>query len=191
MAAAIHIVLGADCRPGLRLARPPFMVGTGEERLAGPLRGDNPIMIRVVALAAWGFTLAACSSMPSMDIVGSTPPTTTVRLESEPPGAEAKTSLGPACNTPCAVQLPPGDFSVTFSLKGHQPQTIPVRLQPSVDRVDDEVGGVPLAILDPNPVYAELQKAAPTRRAPRRPQTAARPVPAEGQAEESPWPRTR
>ena len=148
-------------------------------------------MSRVIALAACGLTLAACSSMPSTDIVGSTSPTATVQLESEPPGAEAKTSAGPTCNTPCSVQLPANDFSVTFSLKGYQPQTVAVRLKPPVDRVDDEVGGVPLTMLDPNPVYAELQKAAPTRKAPRRPQTAARPTAPAADPADSPWPTAR
>jgi hypothetical protein len=149
-------------------------------------------MSRVIAVAACGFMLAACSSMPSLDIVGSTPPVMTVRLESEPPGAEARTSLGPTCKTPCAVDLPTaGDFSVTFSLAGYQPQTVPVRLQPPTDRVDDEVGGVPIAILEPNPVYAELQRAGPAKRA-RRPQAAARPAPApEAAAGSSPWPTVR
>ncbi len=74
----------------------------------------------------------------------------------------------------CELNLPAaGDFSVTFSLAGYQPETVAVRIQPPVDRVDDEVGGVPIAILDPNPVYAELQRGGPARRATpaKRPQT--------------------
>lgn len=152
-------------------------------------------MSRGIAIAACGVMLAACSSMPSMDIVGSTPPVTAVQLESEPPGAEAKTSLGPACRTPCAIELPAaGDFSVTFSLAGYKPETVAVRIQPPVDRVDDEVGGVPIAILDPNPVYAELQRGGPARRATpaKRPQTAARPAPAPTQEPPGgPWPPVR
>jgi hypothetical protein len=153
-------------------------------------------MRQVIAIAACGFTLAACTSMPSLDIVGSTPPVAAVQLESEPPGAEAKTSLGPACRTPCEVSLPAaGDFSVTFSLSGYQPQTVAVRLQPPIDRVDDEVGGVPIAILEPNPVYAELQRAGPARRAApaRRPaQAAPRAAPrAAPEPEPGPWPPVR
>jgi hypothetical protein len=154
-------------------------------------------MSRGIAIAACGVMLAACSSMPSMDIVGSTPATTAVQLESEPPGAEAKTSLGPACRTPCEVQLPAsGDFSVTFSLSGYKPETVAVRIQPPVDRPDADVGSVPIPVLDPNPVYAELQRGgpAPRRTGPtKRPQTAARPAPPPSQQEPTagPWPPVR
>jgi hypothetical protein len=136
-------------------------------------------MSRLIAIAACGMTLASCSSMPSLDIVGSTPALTAVQLESEPPGAEAKTSLGPSCRTPCEVELPAaGDFSVTFSMAGYKPETVAVRIQPPVDRVDHEVNATPIPILEPNPVYAELQRGGPARRATpaKRPQTAARPA---------------
>jgi hypothetical protein len=152
-------------------------------------------MGRAVATAAGAFMLAACSSMSSLDIVGSTPPVTTVQLESEPPGADAKTSLGPGCKTPCSVDLPAGDFSVTFALAGYQPQTVPVRVQPPVDRVDDEVGAVQIPILDPNPVYAELQRTGPatkTKRAARKQQAAPSTDPPPGPAAgPSPWPQIR
>jgi hypothetical protein len=153
-------------------------------------------MSRLIAIAACGLALAACSSMPSLDIVGSTPPVTAIQLESEPPGAEAKTSLGPACRTPCEVNIPTtGEFSVTFSLAGYQPQTVPVRIQPPVDPTDYEVGASAPPILEPNPVYAELQRAGPARRAaPRRPAQpaprAAAPPPI-AQPEPGPWPPVR
>src|SRR6266581_6031624 len=83
-------------------------------------------MIRVIAVVACGFTVAACSAMPSLDFLKSSPPTAALRFESEPPGAEVKAS-GQTCRTPCelTVQVSP-ELSTTFALKGYQPQTISV-----------------------------------------------------------------
>jgi hypothetical protein len=51
------------------------------------------------------------------------------------------------------------DFTVTFTLAGHQPQTVPVQLIPPQEpRLD------PNARFEPNPVVAELEAAAPGRR---------------------------
>jgi hypothetical protein len=51
------------------------------------------IMSRVIAVMACGFTVAACSaSVPSLNFLNSSPPTAAVRFESEPAGAEVKTS---------------------------------------------------------------------------------------------------
>ena len=84
-----------------------------------------------------------------------------LQLESRPPGADAKTSLGPGCRTPCAVPITAGaDFTVTFTLAGHQPQTVPVQV------LEDTK-------LAPNPAYAELEvitgtvKSKPFKRKPR------------------------
>src|SRR5262249_25805056 len=73
--------------------------------------------------------------------------------ESEPPGAEAKTSLGQNCRTPCQFRVQPGsEFSVTFTLSGYQPQTVSVR--PEAD------GAVAVPRLAPNPVHVDLQAVA-------------------------------
>jgi hypothetical protein len=126
-----------------------------------------------VALAG-GLLLVGCSSMPSLDFLQGTA-STTVQIESEPPGAEARTSAGQSCRTPCALAVPAADFAVTFSLNGYQPQTIPVRFAAPDVRIDSDVGGTPAPVIDPNPVYAELQPAAPPPRRPvrqpRKPQT--------------------
>jgi PEGA domain len=134
-----------------------------------PLRANVGMV--VLGLAA---PLAACSSMPE-NILASAPSTMAVRLESEPAGAEASTSLGQSCRTPCSVAVAAtGEFAVTFSLNGYQPQTIPVRAKPTVDGLENEVGPDLMRAhtnrhnrgptLDPNPVYAQLQKSVPTRR---------------------------
>src|ERR1700760_2323941 len=91
-------------------------------------------MRRVIAIAVAGASLGGCSSMPSMSSFGdyfkSTLPTIAVQLESQPPGADAKTSLGPGCKTPCSVQVAPPDtgFTVTFALPKFQPATVPVNV---------------------------------------------------------------
>jgi hypothetical protein len=117
----------------------------------------------VVLLSAFGLTLAGCSSgsvnglLPGM--ASSNPAKATVQLQSQPPGAEAKTSLGSSCQTPCSLELAANsDVSVTFSLNGYQPQTIPLKpAQPGVV----EPGVYPAAGLAPNPVLAQLEPIAP------------------------------
>jgi hypothetical protein len=86
-----------------------------------------------------------------------------VQLESTPPGAEAKTSLGPGCKTPCSVSVPAPDsgFSVTFTMDKYLPATVPVQ----VIRNTGEFNSSPPVVLDPSPVVAELQAAPPTPRA--------------------------
>ena len=75
-------------------------------------------MSRVIAVMACGFMLAACSTtMPSLDFMKSAPQAESLAIESEPPGAEAKTSLGQNCRTPCQLSVQPGsEFSVTLAL---------------------------------------------------------------------------
>ncbi|HEY2231200.1 MAG TPA: PEGA domain-containing protein [Xanthobacteraceae bacterium] len=110
---------------------------------------------RVVAAVACGFALAACSmSMPSFDFLKSTPSTEVLRIESEPPGADARTSQGQTCRTPCELTVPTdGEMAVTVQMTGYQPQTLPVR--PEGRGGDNR--------LQPNPVYVELQPAAPVK----------------------------
>ena len=134
-------------------------------------------MRRVIAIAVTGASLAACSSF-SLDSFKSAPPLVKVALESAPPGADATTSLGPACKTPCSVDVPAPDagFSVTFTLPKFQPATVPVQ----VIRNPGDSASPPTTIVDPSPVFAELQPAAlpPKARKPMRPknpQTAAAP----------------
>ena len=83
----------------------------------------------------------------------SAPAATTMQFESEPAGAEAKTSLGQVCRTPCTQAVTASEFSVSFSLPGYQPQTVPVRVVASAD--GDPEG----QRLVPNPVFVELQAA--------------------------------
>lgn len=115
-------------------------------------------MRRVIAVVACGLLLAACSAtMPSLDFLKSAPQSETLAIESEPPGAEAKTSLGQSCRTPCQLSVQPGsEFSVTLALSGYQPQTVSVR--PEAD------GASSAPRLAPNPVHVTLHAAKPAKK---------------------------
>jgi PEGA domain len=115
-------------------------------------------MRRVIAVIAGGFMLAACSTtMPSLDFLKSASQSETLAIESEPPGAEAKTSLGQSCRTPCQLAVQPGsEFSVTLALSGYQPQTVSVRPEA------ESASGPPR--LAPNPVQVTLQAVRPPKK---------------------------
>jgi hypothetical protein len=123
-------------------------------------------MYRVIAIAVAGLSLAGCSSF-SMDYFKSAPPTMQVQIESTPPGADARTSLGQSCKTPCSVALPvpdSGGFTVSYAMPRFQPATVPVQ----VVRVPGDLLTPGTAKTDPNPVVAELQPAGPPPRAARK-----------------------
>ena len=139
-------------------------------------------MYRVLVIVGGALALAACSSSPdwlSLDALKPAPIMDTVRFESEPPGAEAKTSTGQTCRTPCALALSVNSpVTVTFTLNGYLPDT------ESIDPI--AVTGGPTQ-LRPNPVMVELspappspQKPAPQKPAPKKPtpKQAAKPAPA-------------
>ena len=173
-------------------------------------------MKRALAIAACGLSLAGCSSMPSwmqFELPRAAPAATTMQFESEPAGAEARTSTGQTCRTPCSLAVTASDFTVSFTLQGYQPQNVPVRVVTSTESVDPDAGQASSGPrLVPNPVFVELQPAAPPptarRRAapprePRAPRTSAapaqqrrppptamapQPAPAPAPAPASPWP---
>jgi hypothetical protein len=118
-------------------------------------------MRRVIALAITGLSLGGCSSL-SWDVFKSTPAPVQVRLESTPPGADARTSLGPGCKTPCSVSVPAPDngFSVTYTLPRFQSATVPVQ----VIRNPGDFTSPATTVIDPNPVVAELQPMGPPPR---------------------------
>ncbi|WRI77093.1 hypothetical protein R3F76_27045 [Bradyrhizobium japonicum] len=125
-------------------------------------------MRRFIAIALAGASLGGCSSM-SWDMFKSAPPTVQVRLESNPPGADATTSLGAGCKTPCSVSVPAPDapFTVAFALPKYQPTSVPV----NVIKNPGDFTTPASVTTDPNPVFAELQPAAPPKpvRKPHRP----------------------
>lgn len=144
-----------------------------------PHSDDGWVMRHIIVVALAAASLGGCSSF-SLDAFKPTPPTLQLQLDSVPPGADARTSLGPGCKTPCAVavQAPERGFSVTYTLDQFQSTTIPVQ-------IIRDAGDASLITLDPNPVVAELQPTAPPPKAvkkkimkPKKPNTtAASPAP--------------
>jgi hypothetical protein len=145
-------------------------------------------MCRVIAIALAGASLAGCSGF-SLDAFKPTPPSIQVQLESNPPGAEAVTSVGPGCKTPCSVSITPpeGGFSVSYTLDKYQPTAVPVQ----VIRNPGDLSTPASTVIDPSPVFAELQRAAPapktTHKRAASPKTAGGPAPAAA----SPFPDPR
>ena len=97
-----------------------------------------------------------------MDSFKPTPPPIQLQLESVPPGADATTSVGPGCKTPCsvAVAAPDAGFTVTFAMPRFQPVTVPVQLI----RDPGDFTTPASVTVDPNPVVAELKPAGPPPR---------------------------
>jgi hypothetical protein len=129
-------------------------------------------MNRVIVILASGLSLAGCASGGGTDWFPTfQPKPVDVQFTSQPAGAEARTSTGQACQTPCALAVAPDkDFSVTFALAGYQPQTISV--QPTKPDASEGWGET---TLQPNPVEVQLAPASrtPAKRTPRKPGAAA------------------
>jgi hypothetical protein len=121
-------------------------------------------MRRVIVIAVAGASLAGCSTF-SWDALKPTPPTVQVQLDSVPTGADARTSLGPGCKTPCSVAVPAPDagFTVTYTMNRFLPATVPVQ----VIRIPGDFSTPGSTTVDPNPVVAELQPAGPPPKAAR------------------------
>lgn len=171
--------------------------GAGSSRSSGTVN----MMYRVLVIAGSAVALAACSSSPdwmSFGGIKSGPMLDTVSFESEPPGAEAKTSNGQTCRTPCSLALPvESPLTVTFTLNGYAPESEKLE-------TIQETGEPPR--FGPNPVVVELTPAAQQPRGTKKPaakkpatkKPAARPQPAAAAAPApmtaaptqpaSPWP---
>jgi hypothetical protein len=113
-------------------------------------------MYRVLLIVSGALALSACSSTPdwlNLNALKPSPIMDTVRFESEPPGAEAKTSNGQTCRTPCALALPVNSpLTVTFTLNGYLPES------ESIEPIAADGSSTQLR---PNPVMVELSPAPP------------------------------
>jgi hypothetical protein len=122
----------------------------------------RPVIARcfAVAIAAIGGpVLAGCSGFfPGAPLIP-------VEFQSAPSGAEARTSMGQSCKTPCSISVPApeDDFTVSFTLNHFQPTTIPVR----ITRTAGSFMNPPFTSINPNPVIAQLQPVAPPPKPPR------------------------
>jgi hypothetical protein len=126
----------------------------------------------LIAAAACGQLLSGCSTIPGLDLsaLKPAPAVEQVRIESDPPGADAKTAAGATCRTPCTLGLPVSDAaSITVALNGYLPQTVPVQVDKPTDGRGDEFGA-PTAHLSPNPIVVQLEPNPP-------PQAQAKPAP--------------
>ena len=138
-------------------------------------------MRRVIVIGVAGLGLAGCSSF-SLDAFKSAPPPLQVQLDSTPQGADARTSLGPGCKTPCSVSVTApesGGFTVNYALNKFQPATVQV----NIIRTPGDLLTAGTMTIDPNPVVAELQPMGPPPKAmrhrpkkPKPPKTAAAPA---------------
>jgi hypothetical protein len=73
-----------------------------------------------------------------------------VELDSDPSGAEATTSLGGSCRTPCSLEISAeGPFTVTFTHEGYEPTTVQVKIQHARMGVSERK-------FAPNPVVGQL-----------------------------------
>jgi len=145
-------------------------------------------MKRVIAIAGFGLTLAGCASWggswtswtPNWDFLPKAQPAAVnVQFQSEPPGAEARISTGGGCQTPCGLAMDPSkEFSVTFTLAGYLPQTVPVAVskpEGQIEGVPASEGGAERAFI-PNPVAVELEPAPKTPPKKPAPKPAAKPA---------------
>jgi hypothetical protein len=130
-------------------------------------------MKRMVVIVASGLTLAGCASWSTSDLFSGFggPTTGELSLASDPPGAEARTSTGQICRTPCKLILPfnSADFTVTFNVPGRIPQVVPVTIRP-------ENSGA-ASRFDPNPVYAQLDPSTPPPPVKKKPPPRRKPAP--------------
>jgi len=119
-----------------------------------------------------------------------------MQITSEPSGAQASTSTGFSCTTPCTLTVNRKDeFVVKFEEPGYRPQEIPVKTQIAgsgaagfagnivaggiVGMVADAATGATLEHV-PNPIHADLVPAeTAVHKAPRRPAAKATAEPSE------------
>jgi len=103
--------------------------------------------------------------MPGFNAFKPKPTTTLLLIQSTPPGAEARTSLGKTCRTPCTMQIGSSeDFTVSFSLNGYMPQTLAVHA--TMDQGGFTTAASP--VLNPSSLFATLEPVTPPT-SPRRP----------------------
>lgn len=152
-------------------------------------------LYRVFAVVGGALALAACSSSSDfMDSLKPAPLMDTVRLESEPPGAEAKAANGQSCRTPCALALPTAaPMTVTFTLNGYQTATETLELMQQTGAAPTFAPNpvaVELAVAPPPPKKPPARKPAPRKPAPKPAAGAAAPAPAPAAQQQgsSPWP---
>jgi len=113
------------------------------------------IALFVVVAAAAGASLTGCSSAQSSN--SSSEQLQTLKFESDPPGADVRTTQGRTCKTPCELTVPSHEQPVTITKNNYVPQTVQIALGPQPEHSFWEN---PPPTLTPNPVHVVLQKPA-------------------------------
>jgi hypothetical protein len=137
----------------------------GQRYRNGPPAREHMKTVKVVAWGVFAALLVICGawgivwfgkSSPSPNAIQAAPASkpvsvTAIRLNSDPQGADATTSLGWSCRTPCSIELPiDGPFTVTFTHLGFAPSTVAVQIEAAQKGASD-------AKFVPDPVFAALQ----------------------------------
>ena len=79
-----------------------------------------PRLIRAIAIAAMASLCVSCATITRGT-------TEQIQITSDPPGAEARTSMGFVCATPCTLQAGRKDeFTVSISKPGYEPVEVAV-----------------------------------------------------------------
>ena len=112
------------------------------------------VVLSVVVAAVAGVSLTGCSSALSSN--SSSEQLQALKFESDPPGAEIRTSNGQTCATPCELSVPSREQLVTITKNDYLPQTVQITLGPQPDHSFWEN---PPPTLVPNPVRVVLQPA--------------------------------
>ena len=129
---------------------------------------------RVIAVTAYCFALAGCSSL-SLNMPSFEPEEVGLTINSAPPGAEVRASNGGVCRTPCTLSVSgTDDFTVTYTLDGYVSRTVPIR---SIQPVRSAMIDLTPPRLEPNPLFAQLEPAPPPPPPPNPPPVKRRQVP--------------
>jgi hypothetical protein len=107
-----------------------------------------------VGLAAAVAAVAPVSGCSSVSLNSSSEQLQALNFESDPPGAEVRTSQLQTCTTPCALTVPPQDQAVAITRDGYMPQTVQITTGPPPDHPFCQH---PPPTLVPNPVHVVLQ----------------------------------
>ena len=108
--------------------------------------------LSVVVAAVVGVSLTGCSSALSSN--SSSEQLQALKFESDPLGAEIRTTQGQTCKTPCELTVPSHEQPVTISKNDYLPQTVQVTPGPQPEHSFWEN---PPPTLVPNPVRVVLQ----------------------------------
>jgi len=110
------------------------------------------VVLSVVVAAFVGVSLTGCSSALSSN--SASEQLQALKFESDPLGAEIRTTQGQTCKTPCELTVQTLEQPVTITKNNYVPQTVQITLGPQPDHSFWEN---PPPTLVPNPVRVVLQ----------------------------------